>query len=92
MRSPSAGRSARGSRDDVDSLSSRTGLDADLTDKRQAALETAYYAGFSDWPRESTDEQVAETLDVSAPTFHKHLRVAKRKRFAALFGDEWTNE
>jgi len=80
------------SRDEVGSLSSRTGLDAGLTDKQRTALETAYYAGFFDWPRESTGEQVAETLGVSAPTFHKHLRVAERKLFAALFGDESATE
>ena len=80
------------SRDGVGPLSSRAGLDAGLTDKQRTAVETAYYAGFFDWPRESTGEEVADTLGVSAPTFHKHLRVAERKLFAALFGDELTRD
>jgi hypothetical protein len=58
----------------------------------RTVVETAYYAGIFDWPRESTGEQVAETLDVSAPAFQKHQRVAERKLFAALVGDESTNE
>ncbi|WP_415379818.1 bacterio-opsin activator domain-containing protein [Halosimplex sp. TS25] len=73
-------------------LPSRATLGTDLTDRQRTALETAYYAGFFEWPRESTGEDVAETLGVSAPTFHKHLRVAERKLFDALFDGERTVE
>ncbi|WP_459192840.1 bacterio-opsin activator domain-containing protein [Halosimplex sp. J119] len=73
-------------------LPSRATLGTDLTDRQRTALETAYYAGFFEWPRESTGEDVAETLEVSAPTFHKHLRVAERKIFAALFDRERTTD
>lgn len=75
-------------RDDEGPLLARDTFGADLTDRQRTALETAYYAGFFEWPRESTGEEVAETLGVSAPTFHKHLRVAERKLFARLLGDE----
>ncbi|WP_436927905.1 bacterio-opsin activator domain-containing protein [Halosimplex amylolyticum] len=71
-------------------LPSRATLGTDLTDRQRTALETAYYAGFFEWPRESTGEDVAETLGVSAPTFHKHLRVAERKLLDALFDGERT--
>ena len=71
-------------------LLSRRMFGADLTERQRTALETAYYAGFFEWPRESTGEEVAETLGVSAPTFHKHLRVAERKLLATLFGDDHT--
>ncbi|MFC7140638.1 bacterio-opsin activator domain-containing protein [Halosimplex aquaticum] len=71
-------------------LPSRATLGTDLTDRQRTALETAYYAGFFEWPRESTGEDVAETLGVSAPTFHKHLRVAERKLLDALFDGETT--
>ncbi|SFR32355.1 bacterio-opsin activator domain-containing protein [Halogeometricum limi] len=57
----------------------------DLTEKQRAALEAAYYAGFFDWPRESSGEDVAESLGVSAPTFHQHVRIAERKLFAEMF-------
>jgi len=80
------------SRDDIGPAATRADLGAGLTDKQRTALETAYYAGFFDWPRESTGEDIADTLGVSAPTFHKHLRVAERKLFATLFGDEATEE
>jgi PAS domain S-box-containing protein len=64
----------------------------DLTERQRTAVETTYYAGFFEWPRESTGEEVAESLGISAPTFHKHLRVAERKLLAARFGDGLTAE
>ncbi|WP_224449808.1 PAS domain S-box protein [Haloprofundus salilacus] len=59
----------------------------DLTDRQRAALESAYYAGFFEWPRESTGREVAESLGVSAPTFSQHLRKAENRIFGALFAD-----
>ncbi|SFR66862.1 PAS domain S-box-containing protein [Halogeometricum rufum] len=61
-------------------------LTSDLTDRQRTALETAYYAGFFEWPRAVTGEDVAESLGVSPPTFHQHLRKAERKMFDAVFG------
>jgi HTH-type transcriptional regulator, bacterioopsin transcriptional activator and related proteins len=58
-----------------------------LTEKQRTALETAYAAGYFDWPRTSTGEEVAEMLGVSAPTFAQHLRTAQRKLFAGLYDD-----
>jgi PAS domain S-box-containing protein len=55
-----------------------------LTDRQWSAVQTAYYAGFFDWPRTSTGEEVAESLDISPATFHEHLRAAQRKLLAAL--------
>jgi PAS domain S-box-containing protein len=60
-------------------------LTSDLTDRQRTALETAYYAGFFEWPRAATGEDVAESLNVSPPTFHQHLRKAERKMFDAVF-------
>lgn len=50
-----------------------------LTEKQLEALHSAHYSGFFEWPRESTGENLAETLDISPPTFHYHLRAAQRK-------------
>ena len=50
-----------------------------LTGKQFEALKAAHYSGFFDWPREATAEDLAAALDVSAPTFHYHLRAAERK-------------
>ncbi len=54
-------------------------LESELTERQRSAMETAYYAGFFEWPRDSSGEDVADVLDVSAPTFHQHLRVGERK-------------
>ncbi|GAA0238759.1 PAS domain S-box protein [Haladaptatus pallidirubidus] len=61
-----------------------------LTDRQQASLTAAYNAGFFEWPRESTGEEVANSLGVSAPTFHQHLRASERKLLAAFFGEAET--
>ena len=58
-----------------------------LTDRQQASLTAAYNAGFFEWPRESTGEAVADSLGVSAPTFHQHLRASERKLLAVFFGE-----
>jgi len=58
---------------------------ADLTDRQQEALEAAYRAGYFSWPRDSTAEEVADTLDIAAPTLHSHLRKAEERLLADLF-------
>ncbi|MBX0326008.1 PAS domain S-box protein [Halomicroarcula sp. F13] len=50
-----------------------------LTEKQQSAIEAAYHAGFFEQPRDSTGEDIAESLDISPSTFHQHLRVGLRK-------------
>lgn len=57
----------------------------DLTERQREALEAAYRAGYFDWPRESTAEEVADALGISAPTFHGHLRKAERSVIDELF-------
>jgi PAS domain S-box-containing protein len=59
-----------------------------LTDRQREAITAAYQAGYFDWPRQSTAEEVAETLDIAAPTFHAHLRKAELQLFAGVFGSE----
>ncbi|WP_312912620.1 bacterio-opsin activator domain-containing protein [Natronosalvus caseinilyticus] len=66
----------------------RRRLVADLTDRQRAALDAAYHAGYFEWPRESSGEDVAASLDVAAPTFHQHLRKAERKVLESLFSNE----
>ncbi|MFH5843351.1 PAS domain S-box protein [Haladaptatus sp. CMAA 1909] len=63
----------------------RMQLSESLTDRQRTAMETAYLAGFFEWPRDSTGEEVAELLDVSAPTFHQHLRHAEAKLLKTFF-------
>jgi len=60
-----------------------------LTPRQMEALETAYSAGYFDWPRESSGEEIADLLGVTQPTFNKHLRSAERKAFSMLLNREY---
>jgi len=63
----------------------RTNILAPLTEKQQTALETAFRAGYFEWPRTSTGEEISERLGIAPATFGQHLRTAERKVFEALF-------
>jgi PAS domain S-box-containing protein len=56
----------------------------ELTDRQRSTLEIAYHLGYFEWPRDSTAEDVADSLGVSSPTVHKHLRRAQRKVFSEV--------
>lgn len=60
----------------------------DLTDRQRVALRTAYRGGYFESPRDSTAEELAESIGVSSPTFHHHLRAAHRKLLDALLAEE----
>jgi len=72
-------------RDDVQEFHRR--ILSDLTDRQHTALETAYHAGFFEWPRDTSGNEVADLLGVASPTFHQHLRKAERKVFDAVFSE-----
>jgi PAS domain S-box-containing protein len=56
-----------------------------LTDRQLEVLQTAYYSGFFESPRESTGEEIASTLSISPPAFYQHARTVQRKLFTTLF-------
>ncbi|WP_135829165.1 helix-turn-helix domain-containing protein [Halorussus halobius] len=56
-----------------------------LTDRQYEVLETAFEAGYYDWPRECTGQEVAETLGITSATFSQHVHAAERKLLATLF-------
>lgn len=66
----------------------RSILEERLTDRQHEALQTAYYGGFFEWPRDATGKDVAAALGVAQPTFLQHLRTAERKLLAAFFDEE----
>ena len=66
---------------------SQTVLEDELTEKQRIALETAYYAGYFDWPRGSTGEEIAERLGIAPATLNQHLRTAERKFFDSILGE-----
>lgn len=59
----------------------------DLTDRQATALRAAYFGGYFEWPRDSTAEELADSLGVASPTLHNHLRTAQQKLLRALFED-----
>ncbi|MFC7156444.1 PAS domain S-box protein [Halomarina halobia] len=58
-----------------------------LTEHQRAALEAAFHSGFFEWPRDSSGEEVAASLGVTASTFHQHIRLAEGKLLEALFAE-----
>ena len=71
--------------DTADSLSNA--VTAQLTDRQYEVVQAAHLNGYFEWPRASTGEEVAEALDITQPTFNRHLRTTEQKLFATLFGD-----
>jgi len=75
------------SRDDGGTSRMVSAFHDDLTDRQRTVVETAYYAGYFEWPRDSSGEEIAESLDIAPATFSQHLRTAENRIFAALFQD-----
>ncbi|WP_336337644.1 bacterio-opsin activator domain-containing protein [Haloarcula brevis] len=61
-----------------------------LSDRQETVLRAAYHSGYFEWPRGSTAEELADSLDVSSPTLHNHLRKAQQKVLTAFFDDRPT--
>jgi hypothetical protein len=66
----------------------RESMDERLTDKQQSVLRAAFHAGYFEWPRGSTAEELAESMDISSPTLHNHLRRAQQKLLGVAFDEE----
>jgi PAS domain S-box-containing protein len=77
-------------RDSQSSIEYVSAVEEQLTDRQRQALETAYFAGYYDWPRSSSASDVAEALSISDATVAQHLRSGHEKLCAALFesGDD----
>lgn len=56
-----------------------------LSDRQATVLRAAYRAGYFEWPRDSTAEELADSVGVSSPTLHNHLRKAEGKLLTAFF-------
>lgn len=56
-----------------------------LTPRQKEALYTAFEHDYFEWPRGTDGQDLADELDVSAPTFHQHLRAAERKVISLLY-------
>ncbi|QKY17448.1 bacterio-opsin activator domain-containing protein [Halorubrum sp. CBA1229] len=60
----------------------RAALETDMTDRQREILGAAHDAGYYDWPREVTAEELAERFGICPATFHQHLRAAEQKLVA----------
>lgn len=65
----------------------RETLADELTERQTAALRSAYFGGYFEWPRDSTAEELADSLNVSSPTLHHHLRIAQQKLLCSFFDE-----
>jgi HTH-type transcriptional regulator, bacterioopsin transcriptional activator and related proteins len=65
----------------------QTTLEEMLTERQRSTLETAYYAGYFEWPRDSSGEDVADSLDVAPATFHQHTREGIQKLVETFIED-----
>jgi PAS domain S-box-containing protein len=66
-----------------------TDVDDDrFTDRQREVLEIAHHAGYFNWPRDSSAEEVADTLNISSPTLLHHLRTAQKELVDEVFGAE----
>ncbi|WP_331235075.1 bacterio-opsin activator domain-containing protein [Natronorarus salvus] len=59
-----------------------------LTDRQREVLRVAHLSGYFEWPRRNSGEEMADLLGISQPTFHEHIRGAKRKLADAFFEEE----
>lgn len=75
-------------RADEPSTAFRASLHDALTDKQAAVLRAAFHAGYFEWPRGSTAEELADAIGVTSPTLHNHLRRAQQKLLTAFFDDD----
>ena len=60
-------------------------VDARLTDRQRETLQTAFHAGYFDWPRSADADTVAAELGIAQSTLSQHLRTAERKLLEELF-------
>ena len=59
-----------------------------LTNKQQAAVEAAFFAGYYNWPREITAEELSELMGISSSTLHQHLRNGIREILTVFVNED----
>ncbi|MFB6135157.1 MAG: bacterio-opsin activator domain-containing protein [Halobacteriaceae archaeon] len=56
-----------------------------LSERQGEVIETAYFSGFFEWPRDCSGQEVAEILGVTQPTVTRHIRAGERELFGLLY-------
>lgn len=59
-----------------------------LTARQMQALELAYQEGYFERPRATSQEMLANAMEISQETFSQHLHEAQYRLFTALLGEE----
>ncbi len=62
-----------------------------LTSRQREIAEAVFEAGYYEWPREQTAEEIAESLGIASSTLHQHLRKAEQTLFAVFVGADDTS-
>lgn len=57
----------------------------ELTERQLTVLQAAHHHGYFKQPREASATEVAESLNITHPTFLEHLRIAQGKLFDHYF-------
>jgi predicted DNA binding protein len=65
----------------------RASTDSPLTERQREVVTEALTRGYYDWPREITNEKLAEELEISRATLHEHLRKAERTLLSSALAD-----
>jgi PAS domain-containing protein/GAF domain-containing protein len=73
----------------LDSQTFRALVDSVLTDRQSTALELAYHTGYYEQPRQVTGGDVADRMEVTSTTFHRHLRTAQKRVVEELYDTSW---
>jgi CheY-like chemotaxis protein/putative methionine-R-sulfoxide reductase with GAF domain/predicted DNA-binding protein (UPF0251 family) len=68
-------------------VEARGSLSETLTDRQLEAIQTAYYNGYFEQPRERTGTEIATSMGIAQPTFNRHLRNAHQRLCQTLFED-----
>ncbi len=86
---PGTSLAAKRRRDDpVDASPDGPAFTDDLTERQMETLEAAYAAGYFEWPRDSTAEEVADSMGIAAPTLHSHLRKAQNRVLRSVLEED----
>ena len=62
--------------------------DQPLTTRQREVVTEALARGYYDWPREITNQDLAEELGISRATLHEHLRKAEQTLLSAALIDD----
>lgn len=64
---------------DTDGISDTLSITDPLTQAQQAALAVAFESGYFEWPRDSTSQEIADSLGISQPAYSQRLRGGLKK-------------